>query len=70
MDPSSLIQHLLEAKLTEQEIATALTDDGVPVTQATINRIKNGKQQTSFAIGMGLTRLAQRRLPDLAIPNS
>jgi hypothetical protein len=61
-EPKTLIERLTDTGMTEAEIAAALTSDGVSVSQATINRIKNGvHNSTSFEIGMGLVRLAQSR---------
>ena len=43
-------------RMSEAQIAAALTADGVSVTQPTIHRIKNGFG-TSFEIGCALVRL-------------
>jgi arginine repressor len=62
-EPKTLIERLQSlAGMTQDQIADALTEDGVPVTQATINRIKLGKQRTSYEVGMGLLRLSQSRI--------
>lgn len=62
-DPKTLIERLTDSGMTETEIAAALTEGGVAVSQATINRIKNGvHSSTSFEIGMGLLRLSQLRI--------
>lgn len=48
--------------MNEYEIAAALRSAGVPVTQATINRIRNGRiKRTSYDIGTGLQRLLEAR---------
>lgn len=61
-DPKTLIERLTDSGMTEAQIAAALSKDGVEVSQATINRIKNGVHaSTSFEIGMGLIRLFQSR---------
>lgn len=59
--PKTLIERLMDAGMTETEIASELTSNGVPVTQPTINRIKKGSG-TSYEIGMGLLELAQSRI--------
>jgi hypothetical protein len=60
--PKALIEQLLSLKMNENEIAAELCSDGVPVTQATINRIRRGRiKSTSFEIGKGLERLLERR---------
>lgn len=60
-EPKTLIKRLMsDAGMTETEIATELTSNGIPVTQPTINRIKKGSG-TSYEIGMGLLQLAQSR---------
>jgi hypothetical protein len=62
-DPKTLVERLNDSGMRDAQIAAALSKDGVEVTQATINRIKNGKHaSTSFEIGMGLLRLAQSRI--------
>lgn len=55
-----LVDRLLAAGMSEAEIAKSLTGDGVPITQPTVNRIKNGAS-TSFEIGKALVRLAHSR---------
>ena len=60
-DPARLIKRLKAFGMTEEEIADSLRSDGIDVTQATINRIKNRKfKNTSFEIGMGLVKLHER----------
>lgn len=50
--------------MTEVAISDALRDMDVDVTQATINRLKNGvHKSTSFEIGYGLLKLAQSLRP-------
>lgn len=61
-DPKAIIVHLLGSGMSEAEIIVALREDGVEVTKATINRIKNGViRRTGFDIGMALVRLRERR---------
>lgn len=59
--PKTLIERLMDTGMTETQIASELTSNGVPVTQPTINRIKKGSG-TSYQIGMGLLELAQSRI--------
>lgn len=60
--PKAIIERLTDSGMTEEEIAGALRAGGVEVTQATINRIKNGvHRKTSFEIGMGLLQLHRRK---------
>ena len=48
--------------MNEYQIAYALCSSGVPVTQATINRIRRGRiKRTSYDIGRGLERLLESR---------
>lgn len=62
--PKLLIEQLLSLEMNEYEIAAELCSAGVPVTQATINRIRRGRiKSTSFEIGTGLQQLLERRLP-------
>lgn len=62
-DPKSLIKRLIKAGMTETEIADELRDEGIDVTQPTINRIASGTiRKTSFDIGMGLIKLHERRI--------
>ena len=61
--PQEIVERLTAdgpGKMTEAQIASALTDDGVPITQPTIHRIKHGAS-TSFEIGCALVRLAHSR---------
>lgn len=61
-DPKSIVKRLKKSGMTESQIAETLNDDGVEVTQPTINRIATGKhRKTSFDIGMGLLKLQERR---------
>jgi hypothetical protein len=63
-DPKELIERLIESGMTEVAISDALRDMDVDVTQATINRLKNGvHKSTSFEIGYGLLKLAQSLRP-------
>lgn len=55
-----LVDRLIESGMGQTEIAQALTEAGVSVTQPTIFRIKNGAT-TSFEIGRALLRLAHSR---------
>jgi hypothetical protein len=59
-DPQKLVQGLIEAGLSEANIVRKLNEQGVRVSQPTINRIKKGRQRTSFEVGSGLVRLARR----------
>jgi hypothetical protein len=60
--PKALIEQLLLLDMNEYEIAAELSSSGVPVTQATINRIRNGRiKRTSYDIGTGLQRLLDTR---------
>lgn len=59
--PQSIIERLIEFGMSEAQIASALTDEGTPITQPTVNRIKKGAG-TSFEIGCALVRLAQNRV--------
>lgn len=61
VEPKTLIERLMSDGMTETEIASELTNSGVPVTQPTINRIKKGAR-TRYEIGMGLLRLSQSRI--------
>jgi predicted XRE-type DNA-binding protein len=63
-EPKSVIEQLLtQAEMTEAEISDALKEMGVEVSQATINRIKNGKHKhTRFDIGFGLLQLRAQRI--------
>lgn len=56
--PQSIVERLISAGMTEAQIASALTAQGVSITQPTIHRIKHGAG-TSFEIGCALVRLAQ-----------
>lgn len=61
-DAKSLIEQLLETDMTETEISDELKKLGVEVTQATINRLKNGVHKTtSFEVGYGLMQLRKQR---------
>jgi arginine repressor len=62
-DPKTVIEQLLtQPEMTEAKITDALKDMGIEVTQATINRIKNGKhKRTRFDIGYGLLQLRDQR---------
>ena len=60
-EPKTLIKRLMSNGMTETQIAAELTNNGIPVTQPTINRIKKGSG-TSYEIGMGLLQLAQSRI--------
>lgn len=67
-DPKELIERLIESGMTEVAISDALRDMDVEVTQATINRLKNGvHKSTSFEIGYGLLKLAQSLRVDRAV---
>ena len=63
LSPAEIIQDLVSIHhMTEEAIAAELKKQGISVTQATINRIKTGAHKsTRFDIGMGLTRLHERR---------
>jgi arginine repressor len=60
-EPKTLVKRLIDAGMTQTQIAAELTSSGVPVTQPTINRIKKGSG-TSYEIGMALLRLSQSRI--------
>lgn len=63
--PQTIIESLTKSGMTEDEIVEALKANGVEVTQATINRIKNGvTRKPSFELGMGLLQLHARRFSD------
>jgi hypothetical protein len=64
-EPKTVIEQLLtQADMTEAEISSALKEMGVDVTQATINRIKNGvHRNTRFDIGYALLQLRDQRVP-------
>jgi hypothetical protein len=67
-DPKELIERLIKSGMTEVAISDALRDMDVEVTQATINRLKNGvHKSTSFEIGYGLLKLAQSLRGDRAV---
>lgn len=62
-DPKAVIERLLSSGMTQLEIADALKEEGIEVTQATINRIKTGAiRRTGFDIGRGLLKLHEKRL--------
>jgi arginine repressor len=64
VEPKTLIEQLVsQADMTEAEISSALKEMGVDVTQATLNRIKNGvHRHTKFEIGYALLQLRDQRL--------
>jgi len=67
--PKSVIADLQRSGMTEMQITEDLRQQGVEVTQATINRIKSGEiKRTSFEIGMALIRLQERRLAERRRP--
>ena len=58
-----IIEQLISAGMTQTAIAEALRADGIEISQATINRLKQGVHKTtSFEVGIGLMRLASTRL--------
>lgn len=62
-DPKSLIRRLKKSGMTETEIVEALRQEGIEVSQPTINRIASGAHKTtSFDIGMGLLKLHERKI--------
>lgn len=62
LTPQTLIQQLIKDGLKECEIGDALRADGTSVSDATVNRIKNGHiKRTGFDIGIALMRLRERR---------
>ena len=64
-NPKAIIEELVESGMTEVAIADALKDMDVDVTQATINRLKNGRHKTtSFDIGFGLVKLRAQRMSE------
>jgi hypothetical protein len=68
VDPRALIEELVESGMTETEISESLRERGVDVTQATINRLKNGvHKSTSFDIGYGLMKLRDSRCEQRAV---
>ena len=60
-DAQCLTWLMIRSGMTEAQLAHALNEAGVSVSQASINRIKLGKQKPGFDIGMGLVRLIQSR---------
>jgi len=61
--PQAFIHLLCDSGMNERQIVDALREAGVQVTQATINRIRNGRiKRTSFDVGSGLKRLHDQRL--------
>ena len=61
-DPKAIVEDLVRSGMSQVAIAAALREDGVEVTQATINRIKTGViRRTGFDIGRALVRLQERR---------
>lgn len=56
MEPAEAIQKLLTEGRSEHSIASA-----VGVNQSTINRIRNGKMQPTYALGKGLVDLANAK---------
>jgi transcriptional regulator with XRE-family HTH domain len=65
MKLSQLVNELVKAGLSEEEIADRLTAKGVATTQPTINRIKSGKTKNpGFVLGNALVDLHQEmKLP-------
>ncbi len=56
MNPQKAIEKLSAAGMTETAIANA-----IGVSQATINRIRNGVAKTSYEIGTALVKLAEKK---------
>lgn len=79
-DPRVAIEDLTKAGYSEARIALELTEElrksddlkeDQRIGQATINRIKNGRQSARFDVGQGLIRLRERLLATAAaIPAS
>ncbi len=69
-----LIEKLIASGMNQTDIAKALQANGIEITQATINRLKQGKAKTTrFEVGIGLMRLANSRAKptkrgDIALP--
>lgn len=62
--PADTLRALISSGLTEQRIADQLAEQGVRITQPTINRIKRGViRRPSFDVGAALLRL-HRELAD------
>lgn len=60
---NALIEDLVKAGLTEQEIAAAIGRN-----QSSVNRMRRGKQRTDYETGLKLEKLHRERCPETTPP--
>lgn len=62
MTPTEAVNRLIAKGLSQADIARIVTERGIPVSQATISRISNGKfGDSGFALGQALVTMCNKR---------